>query len=473
MTENPMLPPADLISEEALIGGSMIHGEYLEAALEIVKPEHFSSGSCRRVFEAICQLHSAGDAVDITTVGSWMNSKNTLQSIGQDAITGMRWLIHIGDHIQSVDAESAKVSARSVRDRWVLRRVLDVAQRVTAECYLGRSRAGGHIEDASAYAAKVSSELADVSEGAARDTLISLRDATKLAFQKVKAAAENGGMVGITTGIEELDKVTGGLQPSDLIVIAGRPGMGKSALAFGIGLSVAKAGHGFVGFSLEMPDEQVALRAVCITGETSLWRARSAPAELTKEDWGGLVRGATENAKLAYWIEPKSGITVPEIRAGVRRVKRECEKRGVTLKVVVVDYIQLAQAPGIDSREQQIGYITRSLKELAKSESVTVIALSQLNRAVEQRGDKRPMMSDLRESGSIEQDADSIVFVYRDDYYNADSHVKGVTELILAKQRNGPTCTVHAAWVAKTVSFRDMTDAERKAARLDEDGGRD
>lgn len=462
----PMMPPADIPAEEAILAASIIHGEALDAAMEIVRPEHFSSGSCRKVFEAICKLREADDPVDYVSVAGWLNARGTLASIGVDDRTGMRWLVSLGDAVQTVDPNHIRAHAKTVRDHWVLRRVLETAQRVQAECYTRRSSSKGPIEDAGEYAAGVSSELASISEGSSRETLVTLFEATKKAFEQVKSAQAKQGITGTSSGLEAYDAVTGGFHPGDLVVVAGRPSMGKSAYAFGCGLAVAKQGIGFLGFSLEMPDDQVALRTVCINGNVSVYKARSKPSELTHDDWNGLVRGASANAKLPFWIDSKPGATVPEMRAGVRRVKRECAKRGVELKLVVVDYIQLARAPGIENREQQISQITRELKELAKSEGVTVMALSQLNRSVEIRSDKRPMQSDLRESGAIEQDADAIVFLYRDDYYDADSEVKGITEVILSKQRNGPTCTTHVGWDKKTVSFHNVTD--KQAATLEE-----
>lgn len=460
--------PGNEAAEDALLGACLIHRDALDTALDVLKPEHFAGGSRRRLFRALTALHETDQPIDVVTVGSRMRELGELIALGDGVVRGMAWLTEIMNAAPAVDAVSVRSYALIVRDMSVRRDIIMVARRVTAECQGGRVLGGDAIEDSSDYAAGVSSEFAALAEHRAADTLVSLKDATRAAYEAMKASAERGQPAGVPSGYGAFDRSMGGLHAEDLLVVAGRPGMGKSAFAFGIGFNVAGSGSGFLGFSLEMSKEQIALRAVCSKSGVSMAKVRS--GQLDGREWGAVTQAGADNSKLPFWIDSSPDISVPEMRAQIRRVKRECVKLGIELKVVAVDYVQLVAAPGVESREQQISKITRQLKALAKGERVTVIALSQLNRSVESRADKRPMLSDLRESGAIEQDADAVIFVYRDDYYNADSTRRGVAELIIQKHRNGPTGTAYVAWEGRTLTFRDLTESEREAARLDETG---
>jgi replicative DNA helicase len=247
--------------------------------------------------------------------------------------------------------------------------------------------------------------------------------------------------------------------------------MGKSAFVFSEGEDLAERREGFLGFSLEMPREEVAARMACKRAGVSLFRYLNTPNRLSPSEWARLDMAKRELGGLPFWLDDRPGITVPEMRSKARRVQAECRRRGIELRVIAVDYIQLAKAVRRvnGGREQEIAEVTSGLKELAKDVGVTVVALSQLNRKVEERPDKRPTIPDLRESGAIEQDADVVILMYRDDYYNKESRVPGVAELNVAKQRNGPMCTVYVHFEKKTVSFRDLMPDERQRAGLDDE----
>lgn len=459
MPDAPQIPPHDLDAEAAMLA-QMLFGDgvvTLDTVGDVLTAQMFYSNAHRRVFEAIASLHASNTPIDLVAVSGALRADNRLAEVG-----GMPCLTELLNASAMVGPARARGYALTIKGHHTVRELLRCAQRTVAECY-----AGG-IEDAAAYVDGVASRVNAIAETRTTDTLVTLKDALRRGFDGIRRAAERGGVAGTPSGIAAFDAVTGGLHAGDLIVVAGRPGMGKSALAFGIGLSVAKAGEGFLGFSLEMPDDQVAIRAACIEAGVNLWKTRN--GQLTPNDWRELTDGCVRASALPYWIDPKPGVTVPEMRTAARRVQRELAKSGKRLGLVVVDYVQLARSVNAREREQQISEITRSLKELAKDLGVAIVALSQLNREVEKRSDKRPMLSDLRESGAIEQDADAVVFVYRDGYYNADSRTPNLAELVIAKQRNGPLCTVHAYWEPRTASFRDLTDQERRDAGLEEEG---
>ncbi len=449
MSQPDRVPPHDLDAECAVLSAVMLDKVAMDK-LGDLQPEHFYSEANRRIFEAARALHSVGQPVDIVQVGTWLKTKDRIGQVG-----GMAYLTEVLNAAPAV----AHVDryGKTVTEKFRVRAIIAAAQRIEAQGYLDHGDAKEFCDNAEAAMHAIAREVT----GGRRDTFAHVSVPVRAAFEEVAKATKSSGVTGTSTGLRDLDMLLTGLHGGEVYVLAGRPGMGKSALGFGIGGVIAMAGLGVVGFSEEMPARQVALRLTCSEASVGISKARA--AQLNAGEWDRLTASAKRVSGLPYWIDDKPGITVPEIRSGVRRAERECAKLGTKLGVVIVDYLQLTRFKGAGSREQEIAEISRAMKELAKDFDVPVLALSQLNRGVESRADNRPMMSDLRESGAIEQDADAIVFVYRDKVYDKDSAAGDTAELIVAKQRNGPTGTVSVFFEEHTTTFKNL-DVMHQAA---------
>ena len=458
-------PPYDPNAEAAVLSAMLIAPERADDVRELAPVDAYYSEAHRRIAEAILTLRDERRPIDIVTVGSWLRDRNRLDQVG-----GMPYLTELLNAAHAVTRERAVAYAEKVGDRWRRRRLLRAAQELVARCYAGEDETDALAD---AHAAAVTA----IADARPQDTLMRIGEAARLAIAEVKAAEaarREGRSPAIPTSLRAVDRALGGWHRGDLTIVAARPGMGKSALAFQESLAGAEQGYASTGFSLEMKKQQIALRQMCERGNVSVFRARR--GTLSAVDWQNLQTGAERLYRLPFWVDDKAGITLPEARARLRTVEREAKSEGRRLGLVVFDYIQLAKAVGAgetggrkatqQNREQQVAEISRGLKELAKDFDVPVLALSQLSRAVELRQDKRPQLSDLRESGALEQDADNIVFIYRDDYYDQESKLRGVAELIVAKQRNGPTYTEFVRWQKKTASFRELTASERDRADL-------
>lgn len=467
------VPPHDLDAEAAVVSAMLLDLDAARAMTDALAPGDFYSPANRRVFEACGQVLALGKPVDVITVGAHLKGQDRLAEIG-----GVPYLAYLADAVPSV--ANLDAYAEIVRQKAAQRTTIAVAQRVAAEGY-------GDVGDPLEWASRAATEIADLAQGRRAARSVSLRTALIETFQDMVAAAERGGAAGYSTGFEDLDALTGGFFPSELVVVAGRPGMGKSALVGGacVGAALAKnetfqAASLIV--SLEMPYKQIALRLLCAEAGVSISDLRQGRVRSSDVRWGELARAIEWLQHLPVHLYDKPS-TLAQIRAEARRFKAEIERTkdpstGLPRKLalVAVDYISLVDtgeaARRGGTREQEVAGVSKGLIALAKELDVAVIALAQLNRQVEARPDKRPMMSDLRESGQIEQDANLILMVYRDEVYNPGGVLEdgrpntGIAEVVIAKQRNGAVGTVELAFDGPTTYFKNLpTDKQARAPR--------
>lgn len=465
------VPPHDLDAEAAVLSAVMLDSSALDKILEFLKPEHFYSEAHRRIFEAAMELKSVGQPVDIVQVGTWLKNRDRIGQIG-----GMPYLTEILNAAPAV----ANVASygRTIHEKYRVRQLIATCQRVSAQGYLDYGEAQSFIDNAeqSVY------QIARTPESSSVERLL---DVMKKSFKALTDAMQRGDRItGVASGFERYDRLTAGLHPGDLTIVAARPGMGKTSFVLNVATNVAspkgreaaadpsqrweEQGVGVAVFSLEMPREQIANRMVCSEGKVDVGKLRQ--GFLNPQDWSRLTQAASYLGSLPIWVDDSSSLSILELRAKVRRLQAEFDRVDDTGKktrkigLVIVDYLQLMKGrEGAQSREQEISEISRGLKALAKELYLPVIALSQLNRAVETRSDKskRPQLSDLRESGAIEQDADNIVFIYRDEYYNKEATTEpNVAELIIAKQRNGPTGTAKVRFDREYTRFDNLAHGE-------------
>jgi replicative DNA helicase len=471
------VPPHDLDAEAAVLSAVMVDPLALDKVVEFLKAEHFYSEAHRQIFDACLELKQRSQPVDVVQVGTHLKNKERIAQVG-----GMAYLTEVLNAAPFVANVAAY--AKTIHEKWRVRRLIATCQRVAAQGYVDYGEAQSFIDEAeqSVY------ELARTPESSSVQKLL---DVMKAAFKQLTDARTRGDQItGIPTGFDRYDRMTAGLHEGDLTIVAARPGMGKTSLVLNMAVNVASPkgrelatdpnqrweheGIGVAVFSLEMPREQLANRMVCCEGKVDVSKVRS--GFLSPQDWNRLTEAASFLGKLPIWIDDSPALGMMELRAKVRRLQAEYDRVGEDgrktkrLGVVIVDYLQLMKGrEGAQSREQEISEISRGLKGLAKELRVAVIALSQLNRAVETRSEKskRPQLSDLRESGAIEQDADNILFIYRDDYYNKESNERNIAELIVAKQRNGPTGTAKVRFDNQYTRFDNLAEGEY----LDDEGG--
>jgi len=438
------IPPQNLEAEQSVLGGILLDNQALNGALEILTARDFYSEAHRKVFMAILELSDRNEPSDLITLSNLLKDKKQLDQIG-----GAAYLAGLVDNVPS--AANISYHAKIVREKSILRALIGTATDILAKSY----NTGADIDQVLDEAEHA---IFEISENKIRPSFFSIKDIIKDSFKTIEKLYESKELItGVATGFEKLDEYTSGLQKSDLIIIAGRPSMGKTAFALNIAQYAAmEAGVPAAVFSLEMSKEQLAMRMLASTAKVDSQRIRK--GFLGETDWPKLTTAAGILSEAPLFIDDTAAITVLEMKAKARRLKAE-----YGLGLIIVDYLQLMRgSSGKDSREQEISEISRSLKALAKELSVPVIALSQLNRKVEDRTNRRPQMADLRESGAIEQDADVIAFIYRDEVYNKseDNPEKGMAEVIIAKQRNGPTGTVKLAFLEKFTSFENLARAE-------------
>ncbi|HUI27596.1 MAG TPA: replicative DNA helicase [Candidatus Kryptonia bacterium] len=435
------LPPQSLEAEEAVIGGILIDNNALDRALEVVRPEDFYRESHRKIMRAVIELSERSEPIDLITLADVLTSRNELPDIG-----GAAYLAELADKIPT--AANVAYYARLVKEKAILRSLIQTATEIATRGYESQA-------DVEEFLDQAEHKIFEISERKVRPTFFRIRDIMVDSMRAIEQLYERKELVtGVPTGYLDLDKITAGLQPSDLIIIAGRPSMGKTAL--GLNLAAYAALHADTGvaiFSLEMSKEQLVLRMLCSEARVDQSKVRAGFA--ADRDFPKLALAAQRLAEAPIYIDDTPALSVLELRAKARRLKRE---RDAKLGLVMVDYLQLMRGHTTDNREQEISSISRSLKALAKELNVPVIALSQLNRQVEQRGNKRPMMADLRESGAIEQDADVIAFIYRDEVYTEKSPDEGIAEVIIGKQRNGPTGTVRLAFRRECTRFDNLAE---------------
>lgn len=434
------LPPQNLEAEQSVLGAVMIDSEALPKAIEILNEEDFYKESHRRIFRAASELFSKGEAVDIVTVTDLLRRNGDIDTVG-----GVPYLSQIINSIPT--AANVRYHAKIVREKALLRSLLRTATQITSKVYEDSLDADEMVD----YAEKM---IFDIADKRTKTSFYDMKGIIKDTFKMIQTLYEKkDSITGVPTGYKDIDALTSGFQPGDLIIIGARPGMGKTSFALNIAQYVAIENKEPVAiFSLEMSKEQLAMRMLC--AESMVDSSRVRKGFISKEDWPKLTNAGGRLAEAPLFIDDSAAISVLEVRAKARRLKMEHGG----LSMVIVDYLQLMRGRGnFERREQEISDISRSLKELAKDLRVPVVALSQLNRAVENRGDRRPTMADLRESGAIEQDADVIMFLYRDEVYNKNnSSSKGKAEVIIAKQRNGPTDVVNLTFLSDATRFVDF-----------------
>jgi replicative DNA helicase len=444
---NDRTPPQNIEAEQAVLGSVLLEQEALTVTSEILMPDDFYRTSHQKIYQAILTLSDKGEPVDLVTVTAELADQNLLDEVG-----GVSYLAELANSVPT--AANVEFYARIIEEKSVLRRLIRTATTIASEGYEREDDVEGLLSDAE-------KKILEVAQQKNTKAFQNIKDVLVVTYDKIETLHHRkGDITGIPTGFTELDKMTAGFQRNDLIIVAARPSVGKTAFSLNIAQNVAtKTDENVAIFSLEMGADQLVMRMLCAEGNINAQRLRT--GDLTPEDWGKLTMAMGSLSNAGIYIDDTPGIRVGEIRAKCRRLKQESG-----LGMILIDYLQLIQGNGKggENRQQEVSEISRSLKALARELQVPVIALSQLSRGVESRQDKRPMMSDIRESGSIEQDADIVAFLYRDDYYDKETEKKDIIEIIIAKQRNGPVGTVELAFVKE---FNKFVNLER---RFDEPG---
>lgn len=430
--------PHSIEAEQSVIGSMIMDREAIVIASEILTGEDFYSKQYGVLFDTMVELNDEGRPVDLVTLQDKLKEKD----IPPEASS----LEFIRDLITAVPTSAnIKYYANIVAEKVTLRKLIKLNEEIANTCYVGKESLEVILED-------TEKRVFNLVQKRNTGEFIPIRQVVMNAMDRIEAASKNKGAVtGIATGFIDLDYRTAGMQPSDLILIAARPSMGKTAFVLNIAQHVAfKLDHTVAIFSLEMSKEQLVNRLFSLESRVDSQHIRT--GQLSDAEWESLIESAGVIGKSNLIIDDTPGISIADLRSKCRKFKLEHN-----LKMIIIDYLQLMSGSGRgDSRQQEISDISRSLKALARELSVPVLALSQLSRAVEQRPDHRPMLSDLRESGAIEQDADVVMFIYRDDYYNHDTERKDIAEIIIAKQRNGPIGTVELAWLPNYTKFANL-----------------
>jgi len=431
-------PPQNIDAEKAVLGAVLIDNEALNKVLEVIKSADFYVEGHRKIYDSMAVLYERGEPTDFLTVSNHLKQQGLLDFIG-----GASYLSSLADTIPS----SANILsyAKIIKEKAIIRKLIEASTEIATLGYEG-------AQDAEEMLDRAEKIIFDMTENRSRPTFRILKEVVKESFKKIEQLFESKKSVtGLSSGFRDFDNMTSGLQPGDLIILAARPSMGKTSLAVNIAESAAIHEKASVAiFSLEMGMEQLGMRMLCSQARIDSSKLRR--GDLEDRDWPALTKAAGVLSEVKLHIDDTPAQSVLEMRAKCRRLKKE---HGLDL--VIVDYLQLARgSSGVSNREQEISEISRGLKSIAKELKVPVIALSQLNRAVESRTNRRPMLSDLRESGAIEQDADIIMFIYRDEVYDANSPDKGIAEIIIGKQRNGPVGTVRLAFLNQYTKFENL-----------------
>ncbi|GGD02463.1 DNA helicase [Pontibacillus chungwhensis BH030062] len=436
---NDRTPPHNIEAEQAVLGAIFLEPQSIATATELLQPEDFYRASHQRIYEAMSHLSEKGEPIDLVTVTTSLSNAKTLDEIG-----GVSYLSDLANSVPT--AANIEYYARIVEEKAILRRLIKTATTIVTNGYSNEEDIEGVLNDAEKSILEVAQQKDSGKFKNIKDVLIDVYDNIE---QLHNTSAE---VTGLPTGFRDLDGMTAGFQRNDLIIIAARPSVGKTAFALNIAQNVAAHTDENVAiFSLEMGADQLVMRMLCAEGNIDATRLRT--GKLETEDWGKLTMAMGSLSNAGIFIDDTPGIRVNEIRSKCRRLAQE---HG--LGMILIDYLQLIQGSGNskENRQQEVSEISRALKGLARELNVPLIALSQLSRGVEGRQDKRPMMSDIRESGSIEQDADIVGFLYRDDYYDQESEKENIIEIILAKQRNGPVGTVELMFVKEYNKFVDL-----------------
>lgn len=435
------VPPHSIEAEQAVLGGLMLSGEAWDKVADKLTEEDFYRRDHQLIFRAIGQLAEKGQPCDAVTLGEWFDSQGESELVGEGA-----YIVELASTTPS--AANIAAYAEIVREKSVLRQLIDIGTNIANDGYQPAGRPARELLEVAEQ------QVFRIAEAGSRGRqgFQSMRAAVKDAFRLLQERYQNQGKItGLPSGFIDFDEHTAGLQPSDLIILAARPAMGKTSFALNVAEYAAlKTKKPAAVFSMEMSASQLAFRLISSLGRVNQQALRT--GQLEDEDWSRVTHAITMLSEAKIFIDDTPALSPTELRARCRRLARE---HGLGL--IVIDYLQLMQVPGNrENRATEISEISRSLKALAKELNVPVIALSQLNRSLESRTDKRPVMADLRESGAIEQDADMIVFIYRDEYYHPESGEKGVAEIIIGKHRHGPTGTVKLAFHGKYTRFDNL-----------------
>jgi replicative DNA helicase len=442
-TPSIKVPPHNSEAEQAILAGILINNDALNQVMDIISPDDFYREAHAHTFEGMVGLYNNNEPIDLITLSQHLKRKNLLEKAG-----GTDYLASLLDAVST--SAGILYHARILRDHSVRRKLINQCSVISESCFENWQETDELLDMAE-------QSIFDIAEDKIGDGFSSLHDVVKSSFKKLESVAENEGFVtGTPTDFEDFDRLTAGLQPTDLIIIAGRPSMGKTAFALNIGYNAAvKTNKGVAIFSLEMSKLHLGLRLLGFHAGINATKLRT--GFLKDTDWAKLTESANSLSELPLFIDDNSGHGVLEMKAKCRRLAKKQE-----LGLVIIDYLQLIQGRrSAESRQQEISEISRSLKALAKDLNVPVMALSQLNRKVEDRPNKRPQLADLRESGAIEQDADVIAFIYRDEVYHPTTEEnENIAEIIVAKQRNGPTGYFKLTFQKEYTRFRSYTEEE-------------
>lgn len=440
------IPPQNIEAEMAVLGAILLDSDALITVMERISGEDFYRTAHQHIFESMVELAQQDEPVDLVTLTARLQDKKQLEDIG-----GVAYLSQLANAVPT--AANVDYYAQIVEEKSMLRRLIRTATQIVSNGYACEDDVAMLLNDAE-------KRIMEISQRRSGSGFVSIRDVLMEVFDRVEyLSQQRGGITGIPSGFRDLDKMTSGFQRSDLIIVAARPSVGKTAFALNIAQNVGvRAKETVAIFSLEMGAAQLVQRMICAEGNIEASAMRN--GDLKGDDWEKLTMAIGSLSEANIYIDDSPSVTVADIRAKCRRLKQE---KG--LGMILIDYLQLIQGRGRgDNRQQEVSEISRTLKQIARELNVPVIALSQLSRGVEQRQDKRPMMSDLRESGSIEQDADIVAFLYRDDYYDKETEKKNVIEIIIAKQRNGPVGTVELAFLKQYNKFVSLDRTHQEAA---------
>ncbi|WP_069650990.1 replicative DNA helicase [Caloranaerobacter ferrireducens] len=432
------VPPHSIEAEQSVLGSMILDKDSIITAIEILRPDDFYKEAHKEIYEAILALNDKNEPVDLITLSEELKKRGTLEAIG-----GMTYLADLSEGISTT--ANIKHYCEIVEEKSILRKLIKASDEIMSKGYEADEEISSIIDLAE-------KKIFDITQRKSHEGFTPIKNILLDSLNKIEEMFENkGGITGLTTGFIDIDNKTSGLQKSDLILVAARPSMGKTAFALNIALNSALKGNASVAiFSLEMSKEQLVQRMLSIESHVEIQKIRN--GQLSEDEWLRLVRAMGPLSQAKIYIDDTPGITLSEMKAKCRRLKIE---NGLDL--ILIDYLQLMQGDGkSENRQQEISAISRGLKGLAREMNCPVVALSQLSRAPELRSDHRPILSDLRESGAIEQDADVVMLLYRDEYYHPDTDKKNIGEVIIAKQRNGPTGTVELVWMGQFTKFLNL-----------------
>lgn len=429
--------PQSIEAEKSVLGSMMIDKNVIAQAVEILSAEDFYRDAHKYIFKSIVEMYQRDEPIDEITLLEHLKSTDRLEKSG-----GISYITEIGSSV--LTTANVKSYIKIVEDKATLRKLIDSSTKIIESCY-------NNQDDVEKVIDVAEQKIFDLAEKKSSSDFEPLSDILERGFEQIETLFNNKGEVtGVGSGFKDLDDLTSGFQKGDMILIAARPSMGKTTFALNIAEHAAlREGKSVVIFSLEMSKEQLAYKLLCSEANVDMLKLRT--GNLEDKDWENIARASGPLSSAKIYIDDTAGVSIMEMRSKCRRLKIEY---GIDL--ILIDYLQLMSGSGEESRQQEVSEISRNIKAIAKEMQCPVIALSQLSRAPEQRADHRPMLSDLRESGSIEQDADLVMFLYRDEYYNKETEEKNIAECIIAKQRNGPVGNVKLAWIGQFSKFGNL-----------------